>query len=695
MEASESGGPGLRFLLQLDPAGRSPGLDHRTLLGFSLSALLSRLLGWRGGPAAIAAEEEGGGSGNAAVSAAALAAAVSLSLAAVYASSDKRPRRLPPPPLPHRRRRRTLLLPAPDSASRHRALPGPDDGLRILSSSNDKSLENVIHGASIGAGDDEPDIVARVEIHATATPAGIAGGNAAAETEQDQPEEEEEEKRQEELERQQEHDRLRVLWLSLLEREQRLEMRLQELEDLRAQQATVRELESRVAAAAMEERLLQLKVATLQEENGRLRAQVDELDTARAELARAKEKLRAIKARVQAEQEEARREAAALRAKVAELEKGGEETAGKLAAEIAELRKANAALEEENLELAIRLQESEQAAASASVNLVLEEDMDEEARYLRETNERLTREIEQLHNDHCAHVEELVYLKWVNACLRHDLRNHDGHHPNTEQDNGGAGDLSALELSKSMSFRSSERAKQLMLQYGHPGGLQGFDPALFSPLHESFDGDGHERSPARNYYEPERSPYATSAKSPAVAAGDAAAAQGKKKAGPRKLKFLGNIKKLLPGGKTRGHSSRHGHGHAGGEEDNRKRAAASDEYLEKAMQWLSSFDGGEHSYESTPLSSCARTPTSSVTTATTAGEATARRPGAEPPAVMMARSKSDAGRSYGREAARASPYHALRLDHPAGGGVERDGFAATEKREPRRRSEDLTSPAVA
>lgn len=117
VEASESGGPpGLRFLLQLDP-GRSPGLD-RTLLGFSLSALLSRLLGWsskdghrRGGSVAIAGEEEG--SGNAGVSAAALAAAVSLSLAAVLASSDQRPRRAPPPPLPRRR----LRLPAPDSGA--------------------------------------------------------------------------------------------------------------------------------------------------------------------------------------------------------------------------------------------------------------------------------------------------------------------------------------------------------------------------------------------------------------------------------------------------------------------------------------------------------------------------------------------------------------------------------------------------
>ncbi|CAO2208478.1 unnamed protein product [Urochloa humidicola] len=689
VEGGDGGGAGLRFLLQFDP-GR-PAID-RTLLGFSLSALLSRLLGWskdgggRGrGFLAIAGEEGGGESGNAAVSGAALAAAVSLCFAAMYAS-DQRSRR-DPPPLRSRRRRR--LLPAPDSAARPRALLSPDDGLRILSS-NDDSSENVIHGASVGAGDDEPDIVARVEMDTA--PAEIAGStNAADETEkvQAQPGGEEERRR--------EQERLRELWLSLLEREQRLELRLQELEGLRAQQAAVRELEGRVAAAAAEERILQLKVSTLQEENGRLRAQAEELGAARAELSRAKDKLRAVKARVQEEQEAARREAAALREKVAELERGGDERAAALAAEIAELRKANAALEEENLELALRLQEQDAGqAASPPVNLVLEgqEDMAAEARYLRESNETLTRQIEQLHSDHCAHVEELVYLKWVNACLRHELRDHDGVHPAAAAAADAGDDVCALELSKSMSFRSSERARQLMLRYGHPG-LETFDPALFSPLHESSVVAGDDRSPARSYYEPERSPYYAGSEKPVTAA--AAPAPGKK-GGPRKLKLLGNIKKLLPGGgKSRGHSSHHGHGHAGG--DSRKAAAApSDEYLEKAMRWLSEHDvlGGDHSYESTPLSSCARTPMSSVTTATTRGGGHSERGEAAAAAhqqpAMMARSKSDAGRSYGREASR---YHALRPDHPAAGGGEPDGFRAPEKRQQRRRSEELRSPAVA
>ena len=228
----------------------------------------------------------------------------------------------------------------------------------------DESPDNVIHGASIGAGDDdEPDIVARVEMDAMPAPVvAVANADDETETEPDHPEEEDEEERQD-------LQRLRELWLSLLEREQRLELRLQELEGLRSQEAeaTVRELESRVATADTETRLLQLKVSTLQEDNGRLRAQVEELDTARAELARAKEKLRAVEARVQGEQEEA----AALRARVAELESCGEERAAALAAEVAELRKANAALEEDNMELALRLQDAEQAA-SASVNLVPE-----------------------------------------------------------------------------------------------------------------------------------------------------------------------------------------------------------------------------------------------------------------------------------------------------------------------------------
>ncbi|KAM0864328.1 hypothetical protein ACQ4PT_043944 [Festuca glaucescens] len=620
MEGGGNGGAGLGFSLRFDPM--RAGFD-RALVSFPASALISRLLGWT----------ENSSQGRPPHGSAVVAAAVAVYLAARFVS-DQQPR--------HHRRRR-LAASAVDklnSATRPRALPAPGDGLRILSS-NDEYSENVIHGASIGAGDDEPVLVARVQT----MPPHVAGSASS---------DGESEKEREEV------DRFKELWLSLVEREQRLELQLMDLDDLREQEATVRELENRLGVAAAEARHLELKVLSLREENEGLKAHTSELDAVRAQLGRAKQKLRSLKERVQVEREEAQREAAALRERVTELEKNGEQREKELAAEAASLRKANAGLEEENRELARRLQDAEQVASC--VSLLHEEDNGDEANYLRDTNlERLTRQIEQLHSDHCAHVEELVYLKWVNACLRHDLRGND-HQPSSMS--------SAMELSKSMSYRSSEKAKELMLRYGNLG----LDPALLSPLNESLYGDGEDRQRRRGHDEPGRSPGVTAT---------TAASAPEKQAGHGNLKFLKNIKKLLA-------SSKKGQGHGN---DRKSIKAPNDEHVEKALRWLSSSHdafGGDSSYESTPLSSCQRTPLSSVTTLDSRAHARGGETAAEPavtglPAeAQLVRSKSDVGASFGREGSR---YHALRRDRPA--GVGQDGFHAPEKM--RRYSEELTS----
>ncbi|KAF0916302.1 hypothetical protein E2562_005905 [Oryza meyeriana var. granulata] len=687
MEEKNNGGDDLRFFLQFDPG--KLGLD-RTLLDFPVSALLSHLLGWSKSSSSSSQGAMAEGGGETAAGVAVLASAFAVYLVSMYASDHRQVRR------PRRRRRLAGLNSA---ATRPRALPIPDDGLRILSS-NEDSLENVIHGASVGAGDDEPDIVARVVMTPTDDMTAGANADGGGETERD----DRSEKEREEVER------LKELWLSLMEREQRLQLRLAELDQLREQEVNVRELERRVGAAAVEARLLELKAASLQEENRRLEAQASELDAVRGKLARTKEKLRELRSRVEREHEAAEREAAALRDKVSELEKSGEERKRAMAAEAAALRErvaelekdgeeresalaaeaeavrrrmteleknveereralaaeaaalrtANAGLEKENLELALRLHEAEQTAST--VNLVLEEDVVKEANFLRETNERLTRQIEQLHSDHCAHVEELVYLKWVNACLRYELRTHDGDDGQPEHDGGR---LSARDLSKSMSFRSSEKAKELMLKYGSHG-LDGFDPSIFSPLHESVYGEGDDfehRKPNGDVDELSRSPGTS------LAMAAAAAESPSRRAGHGKLKFLGNIKKLLV-------TSKRGHGHGRGHGDRRsskKVAPPRDEHLEKALQWLSSHDAlddGDDSYESTPLtSSCERTPLSSVTTAGSTHARIGGGGGGETAAAAAsrlleaetARSRSDVGGPYGRET--PSRYHALR---PAG-----------------------------
>jgi hypothetical protein len=227
---------------------------------------------------------------------------------------------------------------------------------------------------------------------------------------------------------------------------------------------------------------------------------------------------------------------------------------------------------------------------------------------------------------------------------------------------------SAMELSKSMSYRSSEKAKELMLRYGNLG----LDPALFSPLNESLYGDAEDHQRRGAHDEPVINLGMSAA---------AAASAPEKRAGHGKLKFLKSIKKLLA-------SSKKGHGH-----DRKSVKAPNDDHVEKALRWLSSSHnafGGDSSYESTPLSSCDRTPLSSVTTldshARTRGGETAAEPavaGLEAEAQLV-RSKSDVGASFGREGSR---YHALRPDHPA--DVGQDGFRAPEKM--RSYSEELRS----
>lgn len=88
------------------------------------------------------------------------------------------------------------------------------------------------------------------------------------------------------------------------------------------------------------------------------------------------------------------------------------------------------------------------------------EALNEMSQRLREENTSLSKEVEKLHADKCAGVEELVYLKWINACLRYELRNYQP----------PAGKTVARDLSKTLSPNSEEKAKQLILEYAHTEG---------------------------------------------------------------------------------------------------------------------------------------------------------------------------------------------------------------------------------
>lgn len=73
----------------------------------------------------------------------------------------------------------------------------------------------------------------------------------------------------------------------------------------------------------------------------------------------------------------------------------------------------------------------------------------------------MAKEVERLQADRCTDVEELVYLRWINACLRYELRNFQPPHGKTV----------ARDLSKSLSPESELKAKQLILEYANTEGM--------------------------------------------------------------------------------------------------------------------------------------------------------------------------------------------------------------------------------
>ncbi|CAM6030166.1 unnamed protein product, partial [Sphagnum balticum] len=212
------------------------------------------------------------------------------------------------------------------------------------------------------------------------------------------------------------------------------------------------------SAAALEEALQKTptnKIVELEEklqerssQNTKLRSQVSALESQKTKLADELAKLAIAEAR---EAEENKRDI---------------DTENKLQAlrelevEVVELRRTNKELQHQKRELTVRMtaaeSEVEYFANRTDNDIVAEAEASIAA--VRHANEDLAKQVEGLQMDRFSEVEELVYLRWVNACLRYELRNFQA----------PPGKTTALDLSNNLSPRSQEKAKQLMLEYAGP-----------------------------------------------------------------------------------------------------------------------------------------------------------------------------------------------------------------------------------
>ncbi|XAR65378.1 hypothetical protein NMG60_11009478 [Bertholletia excelsa] len=265
-------------------------------------------------------------------------------------------------------------------------------------------------------------------------------------------------------------ERLRNLVKELEEREVKLEGELLEYYGLKEQESDIIELQRQLKIKTVEIDMLNITINSLQAERRKLQEEVFQAASARKELDLARNKIKELQRQIQLEANQTKSQLLLLKQQVSGLQTKEEEAFKKdmevekklkalkeLEVEVVELKRKNKELQHEKRELTIKLDAAE--ARISSLSNMTETEMvaqvREEVNKLKHTNEDLLKQVEGLQMNRFSEVEELVYLRWVNACLRYELRNFQT----------PTGKISARDLNKSLSPRSQEKAKQLLLEY--------------------------------------------------------------------------------------------------------------------------------------------------------------------------------------------------------------------------------------
>ncbi|KAE8666099.1 Protein CHUP1 [Hibiscus syriacus] len=273
-------------------------------------------------------------------------------------------------------------------------------------------------------------------------------------------------------------ERLRNLVKELEEREVKLEGELLEYYGLKEQESDITELQRQLKIKTVEIDMLNITINSLQAERKKLQGEIARGASVKKELEVARNKIKELQRQIQLDANQTKAQLLFLKQEVSTLQSKEQEAINsdaeiekklkalkELEIEVVELRRKNKELQHEKRELTVKLDAAEAKIASLS-NMTEASPTEisyteitararEEVNALKHANEDLLKQVEGLQMNRFSEVEELVYLRWVNACLRYELRNY--------QTPGGK--ISARDLNKSLSPKSQEKAKRLLLEY--------------------------------------------------------------------------------------------------------------------------------------------------------------------------------------------------------------------------------------
>lgn len=266
---------------------------------------------------------------------------------------------------------------------------------------------------------------------------------------------------------------LKVLVADLQQKEMKLQEELLEYYGLKEQEKTHSELERQLRKKNVEIEKLNGKLNVLEEQKKVLSAELAEKENLKKELEVARAKIKDLQKTIQSDAGQTKAQLLVLKQQVATLQAREQEAAKKdfalekklqtlkeLEVEVVELRRTSKDLQHQKRELTVQLAAAE--AKITELSNITESELvaraQAEASALKLVNDDLSKQVEGLQINRFSEVEELVYLRWVNACLRYELRNYQA----------PPGKFTALDLGKNLSPRSQERAKQLMMEYAGP-----------------------------------------------------------------------------------------------------------------------------------------------------------------------------------------------------------------------------------
>lgn len=291
-------------------------------------------------------------------------------------------------------------------------------------------------------------------------------------------------------------NRLRNLVNELEEREFKLEGELLEYYGMKEQETSIGELQRQLQIKVVEIDMLRIKINSLETQKKKMEEEVAKAMMMKKELDASRTRIKELQKQIQIDSAQTKEHLLMLKQQVATLQAKEKEASKRdfeiekklqnlkeLDVEVVELRRTNKELQHEKRELTVKLDAAE--AQITTLSNMTESEMvmkvREEANTLRHANADLLKQVEGLQMNRFSEVEELVYLRWVNACLRYELRNYQA----------PPGKLTARDLSKDLSPKSQEKAKQLMLEYAGPNLL-----SLREKIHTDTDFDSVSSQPS-------------------------------------------------------------------------------------------------------------------------------------------------------------------------------------------------------